>query len=84
MAPGQFLIRACGEKFTEEDLSSEGNAFAQYYYKSKARWGEYMDDYQLLFAERGRSLYHVPDTWEIYDRIAPLIQERFDEWRAKV
>lgn len=31
MSGGQFLIQECDEKFWEEDLSDEGNAFAREY-----------------------------------------------------
>lgn len=84
ITPDQFLIRACDEKFTDEDLSDQGNAFAEFYFglpdKSERA---YLDDYDELFGQEGPSLYHVPDTWETYDRLAPVIQRRFEQWRAK-
>ena len=82
ITPGQFLIQACDEKFTDEDLSDEGNAFAEYYFNSGEKWGAYLGDYEATLGLNGRSLYHVADTWENYDRLAPIIQKRYDEWRA--
>jgi len=82
ISPGEFLIRACDEKFTDEDLSDDGNAFAQHYYRSEGKWGDYLDDYEATLGQKGRSLYYVPDAWESYDRLAPVIQKRFNGWRA--
>src|SRR4051794_15840454 len=82
ITPGGFLIRACDEKFTDEDLSDDGNAFAQHYYKSENNWGDYLDDYGATLGQKGRSLYYVADTWESYDLVAPVIQKRFNEWHG--
>ncbi len=82
ISPGQFLIQACDEKFTDKDLSDEGNAFAEHYFGLPGKSGAYLDDYDVTVGQNGRSLYHVPDTWEIYDRLAPIIQKRFEQWRA--
>jgi hypothetical protein len=82
ITPTEFFLRACDEKFTDEDLSDEGNAFAEHYYKSGDKWGNYLDDYAASLGQEGRSLYHVADTWENYDRLAPVIQKRFEEWHT--
>jgi len=29
------------------------------------------------------SLYHVPDTWASYDRLAPVIAQRYGEWKRQ-
>ena len=83
ITPAQFLIRACGEKFTDQDLSEEGNAFAKAYFKSENRRIDYLNDYQDTLGYAGPSVYHVADTWENYDLLAPVIQKRFDDWCAK-
>jgi len=80
ITPGQFLIEACDEKFTDEDLSDEGNSFAEFYYKSESGYGAYLDDYEGTLGQKGHSLYYVGDTWENYDRLTPVIKQRFEEW----
>jgi len=77
MTGRQFLFKACDEKFWEEDLSDEGNGFAKDYYESN----RYLDDYEAALAGDLPTLYHVEDTWQNYDRIAPVISQRFEEWR---
>jgi hypothetical protein len=77
------LIEGCDERFTDEDLSDEGNAFAAFYYKSEESWGDYLDDYESTLGQKGRSLYHVADTWENYDLLAPVIRKRFETWHAQ-
>lgn len=71
-----FLINYHDEKFWEEDLSDEGLAFTEDYYS-----GEYNSDYEKTLAENLPSVYHVEDTWENYDKIAPIIDRRFNEWK---
>jgi hypothetical protein len=79
MTGRQFLFRECDEKFTEADLSEEGNAFAQHYHSSP-EW-HYLKDYERFMAVGLPSMYHVEDTWDNYDKIAALISQWFVEWR---
>lgn len=79
VTPGQFLIQFCDEKFTDEDLSEEGNAFAQAYFDLEK--GAYLGDYEEALGESVESLYHVADTWENFDRLRPVLDERIREWR---
>ena len=51
MTGREFLFGACDEKFWEEDLSDEGNAFAGWYYASE---GPYMQARRLRTRTRGR------------------------------
>lgn len=83
ITPAQFLINACDEKFTAEDLSDEGNDFAADYYGAGGQMKDYIKDYEELFASGIPSLYHVPDTWESFDRLSPRIQERYDQWKRR-
>ena len=84
LTPGAWFIRACDAKFTDEDLSEEGNAFAQAYYANDTGLmtgtASYLADYEFAFRVVD-SLYRVPDCWETYDRIAPTISKRFLRWR---
>lgn len=73
MTGAEFLIRECDEKFTDEDLGDEGNAFARQYYKA-----QYFDDYCDVHVA-----YEVEDSWDNFDVIRPKLDERFDAWRAQ-
>lgn len=83
ITPTQWFIAACDEKFTDEDLSEEGNAFAAGYYGAGGNLASdpnaYLADYENEFSEAA-DLYEVSDTWENYDRIAPKIALRFKTW----
>ena len=82
MTGREFLIDECDEKFWDEDLSDEGNEFAQEYYGVTTEGGQYFTDYEQILCAGLPSLYHVEDTWESYDKIAPTISKRFAEWKA--
>ena len=79
LSPGAFLIKACDEKFTDEDLSDEGNAFTLTYFDLQT--GKYIHDYEKALLPKGLSLYHAPDTWESYDKLAPIISRRYQNWK---
>ena len=81
LTPGAFFIKACDEKFTDEDLSPDGNAFAKSYYEAKD--AEYIGDYEAALGADVPTLYHVTDTWENYERLAPAIAKRYAAWRKK-
>lgn len=80
ITPGQFLITACDEKFTDEDLNDEGNAFTQAYFDLQT--GKYLTDYESILGANVPSLYYVPDTWESFDKLSPIIKERFLQWKS--
>ena len=72
---------SCDGKFIDEDLNDEGNAFAQDYYVVET--GQYLTDYEMtLGGDNLPDLYHVADTWENFERIKPVLDQRFDEWKA--
>lgn len=87
-----FLVSVCDEKFINDDLTDEARRFVADYYDSEAlfakRCKDYLQDYCEVFnahAERNgfeyASTYHVENTWDNFDRLAPVIQQRFEEWR---
>lgn len=82
--PGAFFLSACDGKFTDEDLSEEGNAFAGFYYDVES--GGYLADYERTLGKdlpAGRnSLYHIADTWENFDKLKPVLDSRLAEWRS--
>ena len=79
MTGREFLFSECDEKFTEEDLSDLGNAFAADYYPRDE--GGFFSDYEATLGGDLPSLYHVADTWENFDRLAAVLDARFVEWR---
>ncbi len=79
ITPGQFLIDACDEKFTDEDLNDEGNAFAAAYFDFER--GSYIADYERVLVQDLPSQYHVADTWENFEKLKPILDQRFQEWR---
>lgn len=79
ITPGRYLIEACDEKFTDEDLNEEGNAFVQSYFNFER--GAYIADYERVLGPDLASLYHVADTWENFDVLKPVLDRRLEEWR---
>ncbi|PJL65723.1 hypothetical protein B9Y61_17910 [Stenotrophomonas maltophilia] len=79
MTSGQFLL-VCDGKFLDEMINDEANAFTLEYYQADDCL--YPDDYIELLADDLPSLYHVADTWENFDRLAPVIAQRFAAWQA--
>ncbi len=78
----QFFEAACGDRFSEQDLNAEGNAFAQYYYVDEAgQRGPYFADYKRALSAGLPSFWHVADTWDNYEKIAAVISRRYDEWK---
>ncbi len=84
LTPGTWFLQACDGMFTDDDFNSDGNAFALTYYGNDADLllgpGSFLQDYETVFPA-ARTLYHVPDTWETFDVIDPVIRRRFDAWR---
>ena len=78
ITPGFYVRAAMDEKFWPEDLSEEGIQFADAYYRSN---GYYNDLARIT--EGLPSIYHLPDSWESYERVAPLIEEAFNRWKAE-
>jgi hypothetical protein len=78
----QFFEAACNEKFAEKDLNVEGNAFAQQYYADDTgKRGDYFADYKRVLVSGLPSFWHVADTWDNYDKLAPVVSRRFEAWQ---
>src|SRR5512135_784608 len=83
MTGRQFFEAACKEQFAEKDLNVEGNAFAEFYYRNAdGERGAYFEDYRKTLAKKLPSFWHVADTWENYDRLAPVIASRYEAWKS--
>jgi hypothetical protein len=81
ITPAEFFLEACDGKFTDEDMNEEGNAFTAAYFDFET--GSYLGDYEEVLAAEVPTLYDVPDTWESYDRLKPVLDRRLSEWRAR-
>ena len=81
ISPSSYYFKCCDGKFTDEDLNDEGNDFATSYYDFKI--GQYLADYEALFAKGLPTIYHVEDSWENFDRLRPIIDQRFRDWKAQ-
>ncbi len=80
VTPGQFFMRACDGKFTDEDLSELGNQFVAAYFDFQK--ANYLGDYEATVGTDRDNLYCVPDSWETFDRLKPILDSRFAEWQG--
>ena len=79
VTPGAFFFDDCDGKFTDEDLSDDGNQFAEdYFVVEKDR---YLRDYDAVLCHGLATAYHVPDTWQNFDKLKPRLDRRLAEWR---
>lgn len=78
----QLLMNTLDGKFLAQDLDDTGNAFALAYYQGQDDDSRYFDDYLLVFDDQ-ETIYHVEDSWESYERLASVIDERFAAWNAQ-
>lgn len=78
--PGLFLLHCSDGKFVDDLISDEANSFTAVYYDLEN--GQYLEDYEAQLGADVISLYHVADTWENFDRLAPVIAQRFAAWQA--
>lgn len=92
MTGAEFLIDVCDEKFSDHDLNEQGNQFARDYYTDDTnfakKYNSFNDDYSAVFDKKAEehnfeyeSFYHVEDTFENYELIKPVIDQRFEEWK---
>lgn len=79
----QLYFDQCDGKLTDEDFNDRGNAFTASYYEAS-----FLADYQRVFAdqmpnggETTDDFCSVPDTWENFDRLVPVLDQRFAQWQ---
>ncbi|EGM1944299.1 hypothetical protein ILY73_004037 [Escherichia coli] len=63
---------------TDEELSTQGNAFTKHYFDFDT--GDYLEDYCTHLVKDLPSEFHVKDTWENYKIAASFISRRYQEW----
>lgn len=80
ITPGAFFLQTCEGQLTDLELSAAGNAFAQHYFDLED--GQYLVDYDGTLGVGLSSHYHVPDTWQTFERLRPVLDARLAAWRA--
>lgn len=73
-----FVLTQCDGKLLSEMLNDEGASFAQTYYPHT-----YLGDFRRTLASSLASDYLVQDTWDNYDRMAAVIDSRFEKSKEK-
>lgn len=66
---------------TNEDLNEDGNAFSQYYFDFNK--GQYIQDYMKVFGLKADNNYVVENTWENYEKIKKVVDQRYVQWKKK-
>lgn len=79
----ELLFDRCDGKLCAADFNEIGNAFTASYYNAS-----FAGDYQRVFTDQipngGAStddFCSVPDTWDNFDCLAPMLDERFAHWQ---
>jgi hypothetical protein len=80
VTPGEYFLSECDGKFTDEDLNNEGNAFAADYYALET--GQFLRDYEATLGAELPTLYHIADSWQNFDKLKPILDRRFQNWRS--
>ena len=78
---GPELYERMDGTLNRQMLTPGGNSFVAGYLEHDE--GNLYADLEEAFFGRYRSVYHVRDTWESYDALAPLIDARFARWEAE-
>jgi len=63
---------------SHELFNDQANLFTFYYYAG----GIFKKDYSEVLVKSHKTIYHVEDTWENFNKISKRISERFEEWRS--
>jgi hypothetical protein len=79
--PLDWLFAHRDGRLAEADLTEAGNLFARYYYGTpteglRAGEGTYLEDF-IATLKGGNETALVDDSWENYDRLAPIIDQRY-------
>jgi hypothetical protein len=64
--------------FPEDMMTPTGRAFAAAYFDFDQ--GSYINDYVATLARGLKNEFHVPVSWESYERMVPVIDARFREF----
>ena len=64
----------------DDMLSDEANDFTRQYYSMEMSERTYNIDYANVFGDE--NIYRVEPSWDNYDKLKPVLDDRFNEWRA--
>jgi hypothetical protein len=73
----ELLYTELDEKFSDALLTKLGKDFTRDYYQTDC----YIDDYDEVLGGKLPTLYHVHDSWANFDKLAPVIDQRFIRWQ---
>lgn len=82
MSGAEFYRRNWDGVFSSRELGEEGDDFAREYLHIHDDLYTAVDFMNVLAAGLP-TIYHVPDTFESYYRIEPIINERYQDWRSR-
>jgi len=63
---------------TTDTFNDRGNAFADYLFESDS--ADYYGLFEEVLTTDLPSPYHVEDSWENYDKLAPVLDRVYQEW----
>ena len=81
LTPGQFLLSSSDGKFVDDLINEEASAFTLDYYHDDE--GQFLEDYEEILGNDVPTLYHVADSWQNFDLLAPVLESRLHEWRLR-
>ena len=76
ITPGQYFLKRCYSKLRAEDFNELGNRFAD------AKYDDYLADVESFFDDY-ESLYHVPDSWDVFDEYSESLDDLLEAWKEK-
>ncbi|MFV0322741.1 MAG: hypothetical protein ACK5LE_10240 [Alphaproteobacteria bacterium] len=74
--PLHHIISHYAEKLYTSDLNEEASDFALAYYDRYIS-----DDYVTFLDNNDETLFHMPATWERYEQVKKIIDQRYQEWK---
>lgn len=78
LTPGAFFRCCCDGHLVDEDLDACGNAFAASYLRPQH--SPCLSDFETCLAAVAQRAHGVADTWNNFDRLEPVLSQRFAQW----
>lgn len=73
-----YLYENVGGCLFSNMLLKQANDFAIHYFDFGK--GDYLNDYEKLLGESYDNLYQIEPSWENYDRVKLMLNERYEGW----
>ncbi|MFC0180156.1 DUF7832 domain-containing protein [Thorsellia kenyensis] len=68
----------------EDYISEDALPFVEAYYSNDIDFSRsYQNDYEKILTNNLTSFYHVADSWENYELLAPALEEAYQIWAEK-